>query len=145
ESRAILAWAMGKPEWEALAAELEVHRQLVDAEFARLAFDERGERRGEGEASDRGADRDASGAPGGSGAEQDERWAAAWERADMAGLLESSGVREAEAVADDLHGLRNSNLYGRMDSPRSRRAHRSPGQLPSRARPARTRSPSPSG
>lgn len=33
----------------------------------------------------------------------------------MAGLLESSGVREAGAVADELHGLRNSNLYGRMD------------------------------
>ena len=117
ESRAILAWAMGWPEWEELAAELEVHRQHVEAEFARLAFDERGEGRREGEASGRGADREASAseARGGSGAQQDERWAAAWERADMAGLLESSGVREAGAVADDLHGLRNSNLYGRMD------------------------------
>ena len=113
ESRAILAWAMGWPEWETLTAELEVHRQLVEAEFARLAFDERGESRGEGAASDGGADRGAS--AGGSGAEQDERWAAAWERSDMAGLLQSSGVREAGAVADDLHGLRNSNLYRRMD------------------------------
>ena len=115
ESRSILAWAMGKSEWEELVAELEVYRQLVDAEFARLAFDERGERRGEGEASDSGADPDVSGAPGGSGAEQDERWAAAWERADMAGLLQNAGVGEAGAVANDLHALRNSNLYGRMD------------------------------
>ena len=115
ESRAILAWAMGRPEWEELSVELEVHRQLVEAEFARLAFDERGERRVEGEASDSVADRDASEASGGSGAEQDERWAAAWERADMAGLLQSTGVRESGAVADDLHALRNSNLYGRMD------------------------------
>ena len=113
ESRAILAWAMGRPEWEALTAELEVHRQLVQAEFARLAFDERGERRGEGAASDSGADRGARAS--GSGADQDERWVAAWERADMAGLLQGSGVREAGAVADDLHGLRNSNLYRRMD------------------------------
>ena len=117
ESREILAWAMGSPAWEEFLAALEAHRRLVEVEFDRLAFDERGERRGEAEAGDGGAGQDGSAneVPSGYGAVQDERWAVAWERADMAGLLESAGVREAGAVADDLHGLRNSNLYCRMD------------------------------
>lgn len=117
ESREILAWAMGSPAWEEFSVALETHRRLVEAEFDRLAFDERGERRGEGEAGDgsKGRAESANEAASGDGAQQDERWAVAWERADMAGLLESEGVGEAEAVADSFHGLRNGNLYRRMD------------------------------
>ena len=110
EAREILAWAMGSPGWEEFAPEIAVHRRFVEEEFDRLAFDERGENRGEGGAGNRGKGRDERAAE-----EPDERWAVAWERADMAGLLESAGVREAQAVADDLHGLRNGNLYRRMD------------------------------
>ncbi len=105
ESREILAWSMGSPSWEVFSPVLEAHRRRVDAEFARLAFDERGE----------GRDTSAAEAPDPDRAEPDERWAVAWERADMAGLLEGAGVREASAVADDLHDLRNSGLYRRMD------------------------------
>ncbi len=117
ESKEILAWAMGSSSWEAFSVELETHRQLVEAEFDRFAFDERGESRGDGEASKSGRRRDegAGKSPGGQGPELDERWAVAWERGDMAGLLESEGVRESGTVAESFHGLRNGSLYRRMD------------------------------
>jgi len=117
ESREILAWAMRNSSWEAFSVELATHRRLVEAEFDRLAFDERGESRGDGESGESGKGRDegASEALKGHGAEPDERWSVAWEHADMAGLLDSAGVREAGAVAESFHGLRNGNLYRRMD------------------------------
>ena len=117
EAREILAWAMGSPTWEECSVALETHRRHVEAEFDRLAFDERGEHRGEGEAGDasKGRDESVDEDLGGYGAKQDERWAVAWEHADMAGLLENEGVREAGAVAESFHGLRNGNLYRRMD------------------------------
>ena len=90
-----LAYAMSMSGWDELAAALERQREVVEMEFRRLAFEERGE-----------TERDAAAG---------EIWAAAWERADLAGVFAQAGVKEAEAVAEELEALRKSSLYRRMD------------------------------
>ena len=94
-ARARLAYAMGMSRWEELDAELGRQRRIVETEFERLAFEERGEKPGE--------------------KLQEDRWAAAWERGDMGEILGQTGLREADAVAEELNALRKGNLYRRMD------------------------------
>lgn len=94
-AREILAYAMDASGWEELAAEVECQRKIVETEFARLAFEERGEGRRE---------------------ELNEtEWAAAWERADLGSLLAHTDIGQPEAVADELNALRTGSLYRRMD------------------------------
>ena len=95
ESRAMLAYAMEKSGWDELAAELAGQRRVVEAEFARLAFEERGETRRE--------------------ELNEEQWAAAWERADMGSVLARTKIDHAGAVAQELNALRTGGLYRRMD------------------------------
>ena len=94
-ARAVLAYAMGMSGWEELAAALDGTRQTVETEFARLAFQERGETRRE--------------------ELHEEQWAAAWERADMGSVLARADIDQADAVAGELNALRNGDLYRRMD------------------------------
>ncbi len=95
ETRAVLAYAMGRSHWTDLAEELAVRRQVVETQFSRIAFEERGETRRE---------------------ELNEaQWAAAWERADMGSLLAGTSVDHPEAVAEELNSLRTGGLYRRMD------------------------------
>ena len=94
-ARATLAYAMGMSGWEELAAALDVRRQTVETEFARLAFQERGETRRE--------------------ELNEEQWAAAWERADMGSVLARADIDQADAVAGELNELRTGGLYRRMD------------------------------
>ncbi len=94
-ARAGLAYAMGMSGWMELDAELGRQRRLVETEFERLAFEERGETRREEQEAD--------------------RWVAAWERADMGEVLGETGLREADAVAEALNALRKGNMYRRMD------------------------------
>ena len=100
-SRAMLAYAMGKSSWDELDADLAVRRQVVETEFARLAFEERGETRSE--------------------ELNEEQWAAAWERADMGGVLALAEIDHPEAVARELNALRTGALYRRMDEPSRQR------------------------
>ena len=94
-ARAVLAYAMGMSGWEELAAALDGTRRIVETEFARLAFQERGETRRE--------------------ELNEEQWAAAWERADMGSVLARMDIDQADAVAEELNALRTGSLYRRMD------------------------------
>ena len=101
QSRAMLAYAMGKSGWAELASVLGAQRQIVETEFARLAFEERGETRRE--------------------ELNQEQWAAAWERADMGSVLARAEIDHPEAVARELNALRTGGLYRRMDEPSRQR------------------------
>ena len=94
-ARGSLAYAMRMSGWEELDAELGRQRRIVGTEFERLAFEERGETRGD--------------------EPEEDRWAAAWESGDMGEILGQTGLPEADAVAGELNALRKGNLYRRMD------------------------------
>lgn len=91
--RSILAYSMGFRDWEALLETLRRERDLVETQFARIAFEERGESR----------EREAA------------VWETAWQGGDLPAVLEGLGVAEARAVNDELQALRNGPLYSRMD------------------------------
>ncbi|WP_428103294.1 bifunctional [glutamate--ammonia ligase]-adenylyl-L-tyrosine phosphorylase/[glutamate--ammonia-ligase] adenylyltransferase [Candidatus Rariloculus sp.] len=100
-ARSGLAYAMAMSGWEELAAEIGRQRGVVETQFARLAFEERGENRRE--------------------QLNEEQWAAAWERADLGSVLADTGIEQADAVAEELNALRTGNLYRRMDEPSRQR------------------------
>ena len=93
-ARSILAYSMGARSGDELAANLSRQRELVEAQFARLVFDERGQF-SDGTAA--------------------ESWGSAWERGDLLEALEAASIGEARAVSSELEALRSEQLYSRMD------------------------------
>jgi len=94
-ARSILAYSMGAVGWEALVAELDRQRRIVEAQFSSIAFDDRGEAAG--------------------GVDAQEAWGSRWERGDLLEALEDAGLAQAQAVSSELESLRNGPLYSRMD------------------------------
>src|SRR5690606_15023353 len=100
ESRARLAYAFGEAEWPAFAERLAAHREAVEREFGRIAWDGRGPRHG-----------------GDEGAEAYQ----AWEAGDIPGILAGTRLAGHEEVARQLEALRGGSLYQRMDEQSRRR------------------------
>ena len=92
--RSTLAYGMGSPGWEELLGTLNGQRELVETEFARLAFEERGES-SDGESAD--------------------YWESAWERGELLEALKGNETPQADIVARELEALRDGPLYSRMD------------------------------
>jgi len=99
ETRARLALAMGMPAWGALAARLAEHRDAVQAEFERIAFEGGG---GESERSR-------------------ESLVAAWDAGDIDELVAGTPLAADEEARRLLKELRRGALYRRMDEPSRRR------------------------
>jgi len=93
-TRSILAYSMGARSWDELVGKLNRQREFVEAEFARIAFEERGES-SVGEAVDFSR--------------------STWERGDLLEALDGMDLTQAEAVSNELEALRNGPLYSRMD------------------------------
>jgi glutamate-ammonia-ligase adenylyltransferase len=89
-----LAFSMGAASWPELYGRVTEHREVVEREFTRVALDRRSRASEEGTL---------------------EAWEAAWERGDLADVLETVGVEEPEEIGRQLEVLRNGPLYARMD------------------------------
>ena len=98
EARARLAYAVGEADWAAFVARLAAHRQAVEREFERIAWDGRG----------RGDD-------DGANAYQ------AWEAGDVAAILDGTPLAGNEDIVRQLDALRSGSLYQRMDEQSRRR------------------------
>ncbi len=92
EARAVLAYSLGEPGWEALAQRLADQRAAVEAEFERVAWEARG-----------AAPRD------------DDPVQSAWIAGDVAAMLQSTALAGEERAVDLLKDLRHGGLYQRMD------------------------------
>jgi glutamate-ammonia-ligase adenylyltransferase len=96
--RECLAYAMDEPSWSALSERLATHRRFVEAQFAKVAFDEHeppGESFG--------------------GVDSARSWHRAWEGCDFDSFLTNAELPEAEDIATTLTALRAGPLYQRMD------------------------------
>src|SRR5690606_12603641 len=102
ENRAVLAYALGEPSFDAFMSRLAEHRRVVEAEFERIAWDRRGQR-------ERGSDEPAD-------AELE-----AWDAGDIAAVLAGTPFAGRADIEEQLRALRGGNLYRRMDEQSRRR------------------------
>jgi glutamate-ammonia-ligase adenylyltransferase len=92
EARAVLAYSLGEPDWEALERRLAAQRAIVEAEFERVAWEAKG-------AAPRDVDPVTS----------------AWVSGDVAAMLTSTVLAGDERAVELLTDLRHGGLYQRMD------------------------------
>jgi [glutamine synthetase] adenylyltransferase / [glutamine synthetase]-adenylyl-L-tyrosine phosphorylase len=92
ETRAVLAYSLGEPSWEAFTQRLAEQRGVVEAEFERVAWDAKGA------------------APG-----QEHPVTSAWAAGDVAAILEGTTLAGDDRAVELLEDLRHGGLYQRMD------------------------------
>jgi glutamate-ammonia-ligase adenylyltransferase len=92
EARAILAYSLGEPSWDAFAERLARQRTVVETEFDRVAWETKG-----------------------AAARDDDPAASAWSAGDVAAMLTGTVLAGEARALELLKDLRHGGLYQRMD------------------------------